>query len=357
MNGSNSEKLVRLGIQALPVFALIGFIVSATLYFGQQGDRLLPCGSSSGCVRIANDQWASVLGFPTALGASLYFLGIAILAIRGLQQGTGPNVFVLGTYWAGFLVASAFEYRSLFVIKELCWWCQGIWFATLLMASIGAGVFGLKTARQRGNFTLPCAVTAIAVVAIVALALGAETKAGKLGLRLEAFENSSLPTLVPDYAPVMASEDARGTLIAFMDFTCPACKEVFPSLDRLGRQGRGPKVVIRLLPTQTDMSLMYAAGALVANTRFRFADFANGAFKADCRVDRLAGLLDEIGASIEEKEGVLKSLNGGYYELIAAERQAADKLGIDQTPTFLYIDEQGNRRPILVSELSSVFNL
>ena len=143
--------------------------------------------------------------------------------------------------------------------------------------------------------------------------------------------------------PAAGSPEAKVTMVEFSDYTCPFCAQfalwTLPRIERNYIETGKVRLVFRSLPIHGDRSRKAAEAALCAHEQGRFWEYHDRLFAASLAGERGAftpeGLLSiagELGLDGEEFERCLGS--DRYEQAIEEDIAAAERLGVEGTPTF-----------------------
>ncbi|ROS04949.1 thioredoxin-like protein [Sinobacterium caligoides] len=148
------------------------------------------------------------------------------------------------------------------------------------------------------------------------------------------------PHLYRDFSPVLGADNAKVTIVEFMDPACEACRAFYPFVKQQLAQYDGQvKLVMRLLPFHRDSDQVIAAlEAAKQQDKYWQALHVALKYQADwainhtAHVDKLLPLLAEVDIDIERLKKDMK--NPEIAKIIAQESQDAQSLGVDKTPSF-----------------------
>jgi len=139
-----------------------------------------------------------------------------------------------------------------------------------------------------------------------------------------------------DGAPVRGPADAKITVVEFLDFQCPFCSRVQPTLAQIQKTyGDKVRIVFKHLPLRIHAQAPGAAAAAeAAHTQDKFWEmhdlmFANQRELSDAKYQEWAG---QIGLDMARFQKDLKS--PAVSQRIEADSQEAAKLGVSGTPAF-----------------------
>jgi protein-disulfide isomerase len=139
-----------------------------------------------------------------------------------------------------------------------------------------------------------------------------------------------------DGAPVRGPADAKITVVEFLDFQCPFCSRVQPTLAQIQKTyGDKVRIVFKHLPLRIHAQAAGAAAAAEAahgqNKFWEMHDlmFANQRDLGDAKYEEWAR---QIGLDMDRFQKDLKS--PALSQRIEADSQEAAKLGVSGTPAF-----------------------
>lgn len=350
---SKEGRAVRGAIWLTPVASILGILACTVLLATEVLDRLPLCGGSTGCMAASLDTWSHVLGLPVALFGLVYFLVCGWRATSAFRAGRGSTVFETCLFFLGFCVSMAFAWRELRHLHSICWWCSLVWFASAIQLACAiislnkaVGIFPTGATRSLKLLGLVCLGVGVLATAM------ARSRNDVTRLSSSTLASVSSEELIPTSAPRLTNANPHGHLIAFLDFSCPTCQSLYPKLRRYCSLSGHPDLVIRLhCVNEHDLSRMYAAAALLANTKGSFFSFADHAFATEQTINDLRSQLNLIGVSAEENAAIMETLKGPMYARLDKEEAFCTRLGVKQTPTVVLLGSDGARKPLLLTEV------
>ena len=124
------------------IIAFLGFLDATYLTILHYKQTIPPC-TIGNCERVLTSQYATVLGIPTALFGSLFYLSIIILSLLIITnyKKSFVNLFYLLAA-SGFGVSLFLLYIQAFVLKSFCQYC-------LISAATSTGIFILALLQIR----------------------------------------------------------------------------------------------------------------------------------------------------------------------------------------------------------------
>jgi uncharacterized membrane protein len=192
------------------LLAVAGVIVSGYLgWLKVRGGNALLCEAGGGCDIVQATRYATILGVPTALWGTLFYIAVGALAALGLTARRWMLAFLLAAAGAGFsLYLTAI---SLFAIGAACPYClasTGIALALVAMLAWRRPPAPGRRAPLRWGRVLPLGGGA----AVAAVVVGAAVFA-------------SYPGGATAYQTGLAQHLAKVNARMYGAYWCPACKE------------------------------------------------------------------------------------------------------------------------------------
>lgn len=129
------------------LLAFLGFLDATYLTILHYKQTIPPC-TIGNCERVLTSQYATVLGIPTALFGSLFYLSIIVLSLLIITnyKKIFVNLFYLLAA-SGFGVSLFLLYIQAFVLKSFCQYC-------LISAATSTGIFILALLQIRKDKSL-----------------------------------------------------------------------------------------------------------------------------------------------------------------------------------------------------------
>ena len=139
------------------------------------------------------------------------------------------------------------------------------------------------------------------------------------------------------HSPYVGNENGDIVIVEFFDYQCGYCKKVLPDITKLIEDDKNIKFVFKELPILGPGSEVAAKAALAVNSMDRNKYFAYHSalmsFQGQKTEAVVLDLAKKVGINPEKlKEEMNKP---EIVELLATNRQLADKAGIRGTPGFL----------------------
>lgn len=137
-------------------------------------------------------------------------------------------------------------------------------------------------------------------------------------------------------SPAKGSAHPKVTIVEFLDFECPFCKQVQPTLSQiLERYGGEVRFVFKHMPLEGHRNSMPAArAAYCAGEQDRFWQFHDSLFsKRDLSPPALEQIASEIGLALPTFQACVTSEQS--RAAIVKDLEAARMFRIDSTPSFI----------------------
>ncbi|MFZ4506708.1 MAG: vitamin K epoxide reductase family protein [Fimbriimonas sp.] len=341
--------------RGLLVIAFLGIFVAGVLSLSHVLKLVVPCGAAGGCEQVTNHESAFWFNVPVAYFGFVGYLGFAALALfRSAGLGSERLLTRIGLYGAGVgaFVSLVLQYIAFTEIKSVCWWC--IASAVLMTLNlVGHYLLDLEAPAEEETGVKPDFILAagLAVVAGLAIAGTALTmKQAEVG-----FKSTSVTSgveLVPKERNVFGDDKAPITIVEFADLCCPACKALGPQVKDFVREHDGKvRLVYRHWPLAMHPNALPAAIISEhAAEKGKFWEFFAEAVKVpdDPTSARpyleIAAMLD---LDVEEIKAKIGDDTDKRFMRVYRDIQAADKLGLKSTPTFIIMMEGQEPRAVL----------
>ncbi len=152
-----------------------------------------------------------------------------------------------------------------------------------------------------------------------------------------AFENKDV-LFNPSYNPIIGNQQSTLTMVEFLDFQCPHCKDMSNVIDELVANNPDLKIVIKVLPIFGPASELSAKAAIAAQKQGqdKYIEFHKALLDVKTRLDK-----NKIFAAAEKAGLDLRTLKKDIDDpktaaLVKKDFHLAQKLGIIGTPAFLF---------------------
>lgn len=175
--------------------------------------------------------------------------------------------------------------------------------------------------------------------ALVALALLAAMSFSSGGVFAQSAKDVSREMILNDpAAPVGGNPKGDLTIVAYVDYNCPYCKETAVTLDRVAREDGKIRIVYKDWPILRPSSIDGAMMALAAQYQGKYerAHHALMGIKGrDTTKDQMRQALKAAGIDMKRLDADLKKNRSAINTLIKRNMAQGDALGFPGTPSFL----------------------
>lgn len=325
------------------------------------------------CDKVVTSPHGMLLGVPVsvwALGFYAVLFGLALRAAAAASpQRDRARADAFGLAVAGTIFSAYLAIISIVVLKTVCPLCAGLYVVSALsLAAAWVLASPLRQAaarlleRWRAVRRRPALATAMAGAAIAVFALSSWLGAQTRLTREQVFRDN--PQFYDWYTnqPIVEGSidggysqgppDAPIQLVEFSDFECPHCEKAHLTLkDLLPRYANQVHFTYHHFPLSSDCNpaiqhkghvhaCRAAVAADCAAQGGRFAPFANLLFANQGALDdkSLHQYAKQVGLDLDAFNKCLAS--PGPPERLAADVQAAQKMGVRSTPTFFINDRR-----------------
>lgn len=151
-------------------------------------------------------------------------------------------------------------------------------------------------------------------------------------------ENQELLT-DPKYAHITGNEKGDITVIEFFDYNCPYCRQSLVDIEKLIKNDKNVRVVLKEYPILGEASKQASLAALASRKQNKYMEFHTALLTAKGRIndEQISLIAKNVGLDVDqlkkdmESEDVLESHNKNM--------EVGRKLGINGTPTFIFNDQ------------------
>lgn len=312
----------------------VGFFIAGTLTLSEFSDKDVPCGGGSGCAIVAASPGSHLFGIPVALFGAVGYL--ALLASTVAFAAGRRHVFGFWLSAVGISVSAGLTAYALLKLHTACSWCLG---SAITMGLLFCCQWRLR--RVVSTFDSPSLI--LAPVLFIASSGAILFESSHLHQSSDLRVTRALAQLIPPSELITADSHVLGaagaplTIVEFADFSCPACKTLFPRLHNLIDHHPGQvRLVFHNLPLGSlpghENSVLAAILSEEAAQKGRFWEFAEDLYSHDLLDSRdYRSMLAKYGSGFDER------LAGQQVE---KDRKLASRLRIGQTPTFLLISPE-----------------
>jgi len=333
--------------------SFVGLFVAGVLSLAKVLHVSVPCGAAKSCDVVTNHPSSMLFGvFPIAyIGFGAY----VVLAALALYRSFGPLggfriAVVLGYLVAvvGTVISIGLQFYSFVVIGEMCKWCLTsaatmtltvIVYALLFQELAGDVKQTVPPAEARGNweFMLP---SALSVLLVFGLAIQ--------GYSLDHADSmAGTPIVVPtNYSLIPASPNRYGdpnapvTIVEFADLNCPSCQQNSPLVKEFVRQHEGKvQLIYRHFPLPShETSELASAIDEYAAEKGKFWDYTMAVMATHQETKDSQTLFDiaaNVGLDVADIRKRLGDSNDPIFKRVTDDINAANKIGVSQTPTFV----------------------
>ena len=299
---------------AAVVFACVGLGASVASLVDDAGADAAFC-AESGCATVRASAWAHPAGVPMPLLGVAFFaamLGLTVIARPRLRTGLA----LAGAAWALALIGV-----QAFALHAWCKLCMIADPAALgLAASVLAGARTIRWSRGVAALALPALVAVPVVFAVVGSPAAAP------------------PPIVATALTVPASARGGVTVVEFVDFECPFCRDLAPRVTSAVAHAHVPVTIVRkMVPLPMHPHARTAALAwCCADAQGRGEAMAAALYAADpdaLTAAGCAGLAAAIGCDMARYREALA--DPATAARIAADMAAAKAANVRALPTIV----------------------
>ena len=136
-------------------------------------------------------------------------------------------------------------------------------------------------------------------------------------------------------SPVLGNPKGDVAVIEFFDYTCPFCKAVEPRVEKLLKEDKGVKVILKEFPILTPESLVAAKAALASVKQGKYEPFHNAllAFRGRLQNEIIFDTAKNVGLDVDRLKKDMDAPE--ITDEIIANFNLARGLRIFETPGFI----------------------
>lgn len=335
------------------LLAFGGLFVAGVLSVGHWFAVEIPCGiGMSGCNIIAQHPSSYWFGIPVAFFGVLMYA--ALLGLTALRSFTSERLsrkllkVSLALAIAGAVVSACLQYYSFVVIKELCTWCLASAAIIVTLAFVlGYLVQRPSEGEPARNFRADFATLSFFGLALVA-SLGFQAysmlQVPEMKVNLSVLGLDPIGELIPEHAHSIGPADAEITIVEFGDLNCPLCKAMHIDIKKEVAKSNGKlRLVFRHFPLVEGKPLSLPAAILseFAAEKGKFWQFLDAVYAIeDHHIEDIEVFYDVIrglGLSVRDASEIIEDTNTAAFDRVYKDRNAADRLGLQVTPTYFIV--------------------
>lgn len=139
-------------------------------------------------------------------------------------------------------------------------------------------------------------------------------------------------------APVMGNPEGDVTVVEFMDYNCPYCRQAQPQVARLLEEDPGVRLVLREWPILSEGSVFAARAALAARKQDRYAEMHEALMTLQQPADETSVMrvAEALGLDLEQLRSDMEDPT--IDEHLATSTRLVEALGFGGTPSFVIGD-------------------
>ncbi len=340
----------------------VGVALAGLLTAEKWGAVNLQCGPGNGCAVVAQHPSSSWFGIPVALFGLLMYLALAGFGVMRIwadeaawKRTTKWGLMLSGV---GVVVALALMWTMFTVIKVRCDYCLASHIILFIIFALHAIQLKMPAPSMEQRRMDPVFSVAGIVLAIGALSLQSAMPKTQVNLLPAELQPSAV---LPDAQQTKGPADAKITIVEFADYVCPACRKVYPELQKALDANEGKvRFAFRNLPLYQiqghEMSLPLAVASEFAKDQGKFWDFYHAAFDASSEqyiqsIDGVYAIAKSVGLDVDKLRNEIDSGESKYLEAVAQDSDRAASLGINATPSFVVFVEGENPRILMAGDV------
>lgn len=221
------------------IFSALGLFVAGYLTLSHFQAKDVFCGGTSSCEDVLNSPAAKIGGIPTAaFGLAAYLVLLLLAFLRTSKVGAEFTKLAKAGFAitaVGFLTSVGLIYYALATIGAQCYWCMASAFLMTVLFALHAAMMKAETPEEPDKAGMPMAVGG-AMLAIAAAFIMLSVDAGKApagGTRVTGVTEAQKRLYIPAAARLKGDENAKVTVVEYMDVNCPPCRAAAPMVEEL----------------------------------------------------------------------------------------------------------------------------
>lgn len=134
---------------------------------------------------------------------------------------------------------------------------------------------------------------------------------------------------------VMGNPKGDVTIVEFMDYNCPYCRQAQPQVARLLEENSDVRLVLREWPILSDGSVFAARAALAAREQDRYAEMHEALMGLQQPADETSvmAVAEELGLDLEQLRSAME--DPAIDEHLETSARLVEALGFQGTPSFV----------------------
>ncbi|MBX3096465.1 MAG: vitamin K epoxide reductase family protein [Fimbriimonadaceae bacterium] len=353
------------------VLASLGVFVAGVLSYEKIASIELQCGPSGGCATVSASPLSAWFGIPVAyFGLAAYVAFLVLGILRGAATGEKWRQWTKIGFCLtaiGFGGSIYLSYVALAVIGATCLWCLA---SALLMTAIFI-VHTLLITQEPPEETdrvvnLWALVGGVAAL-LFAIGVGATSVAKTPGIQ-EISETQlaqiDMSQFQADPRKAKGDENAKVTLLEFLDVNCPPCRRSYPKVtDVFEEHGGRLRVAYRHQPNPQieghETSMVAAIILEYAAKEGKFWEVLDAYMDPD-NVNSIKAknglqlIATSAGMSASAVEEALGDPQGEEIDVVSNDMIFASEMGSQGTPTFVLVAEGQPPRFVTIEKLPEV---
>ncbi|MBX3119604.1 MAG: vitamin K epoxide reductase family protein [Fimbriimonadaceae bacterium] len=343
-------KAIRLN-QAIIILSSIGMFIAGVLTLAHYSNALAPCSMTVSCAKVTDSVVAMIGPVPLAaigLLAYIVFLAFAVARIFvGFKESQAYTKLTFGMAAFGALTSLGLIIYSRVIVEAMCEWCVGSAFIMFFLFVTHYLLMGAEAPETKGASMPDIGIIggSLFAAAISVMMVGSMMKPKSM---MRDIEPSLLPTIIGQNPHVAGNPNGIVTLVEFADLSCPSCRRSYPKMKGLTKKYPQLKFVFRHYPLWEmpghEKGLPAALVSEVAAGEGKFWEFMDiimdpsKKLVADEQITAAAGLVGLKDSLITQ---AMNGDQGPWFDKVWSDRNDADKLGLNATPTYFVIWPDG----------------
>lgn len=352
------------------MLASLGVFVAGVLSYEKIAAVSIQCGPSNGCATVSASPLSEWFNIPVAyFGLAAYVAFLVLGILRGSSTGEKwRSITKIGFFGAalGFVGSIYLTYIALGVIRATCIWCLASAVLMTLLFVAHTVMFAAEPPELADPAVNLWAVVGGGAALFLSIGVGFSSVPRTSGVReIGDLSKVNMARFQADPLKAKGNENAKVTLLEFLDVNCPPCRKAYPKVDEIFKEHGGRlRVAYRHQPNDQieghDTSMMAAIILEYAAKEGKFWEVLDAFMDAKSingikSKDGLVLIATTAGLSQKDAELAIQNPADEIVDAVGSDMVFANlELDSQGTPTFILVAEGQPPRFVTIEKLPEV---